>query len=138
MFSSHSPLKASWCFVHFLSLMINVILHFWHKKTFCVCKLYIVVLCYKFQQHEQKLGKYTEHCFAVSWNQIVTRVLWGTRDEIIWNWLTVLQSIYCWNQTWYYRYHQVESATAKGKWRQDEVRIVKALRKKRKKKKKSM
>jgi len=72
---SHTPLKASWCFVHFLSLMMNVMLLFWHRTAFCVHKLYIVVVGYKFQQHGQKLGKYTEQYSAVSWDQIAALAL---------------------------------------------------------------
>lgn len=56
MFFLHTPLKASYCFVYFPSLMINVTLLFWHRITFCVRKLHIVVVGYKFQQHRQKLG----------------------------------------------------------------------------------
>lgn len=127
MFCLHAPLKAVCCFVHFLSLMMNAMLLFWHRTSFCVRKLYIVVIGYKFRQHGQKLGKSTEWYFAVSWDRVIACAIWNMVNEIMWDQLTVLRSIYIWNQTWQYRYHYAESATAEGKWRQDNARTVQAM-----------
>lgn len=51
-------------------------------------------------------------------------------NEIMWGQLTVLQSIYIWNQTWQYRcHHHTELAKAEGKSRQDKARTFQATKK---------